>query len=131
MPGLLVVRSTTGLRSQCVLPWCVLLAGAGGGVGLSILKLWVISDVSPGKEQLGVGQQGQGHGTEVMAGTERAKRVSILLSLCVLLLLGLLLPLGLPNQRKWGCGWHEAKLRSSTCKHGTDSSRFLEMGCWV
>ena len=55
-------------------------------MGLSILKGWVISGVAPHVEQLGVGQQGQGDGMEVMAGTEKAKRVS-------LLSLGLLLPL--------------------------------------
>lgn len=66
-----------------------------------------------------------------MAGTERAKRVSLPLSLGCLLLLGLLLSLGLPTQRKRGCARCEAKLRSSTGKHGTGHSGFMEMGHWV
>lgn len=64
-------------------------------MGFSILKRWVISNMAPCEEQLGVGQQGQGDRMENMAGTERAKRVSLLLSSGLLLSLGLLLPLGL------------------------------------
>lgn len=42
------------------------------------------------EEQLGVGQQGQGDGTEVMDGMEKTKRLSLILPQ------GLLLPQGFP-----------------------------------
>lgn len=63
-------------------------------MGLSTLKQWVISNVALCEEQVEVGQQGQGDRREVMAGTERAKRVTPLMSLGLLSSLGLL-PSGL------------------------------------